>query len=449
MRREDLKKYNLPDAPGVYIFKNAKGRVQNAKLNDGVVYVGKATSLRDRVKSYFSKDLLQTRGGKVAAMVLEATKLEWIETDSVLEALILEANLIKKYTPVGNTRDKDNKSFNYVVITEEEFPRVVMVRGRELFAEKSVVGAMSNARHIFGPYPDGGALKEALRMVRKIFPFRDTCTPMGSNPIGAEQGRTLLKKYRVCFNKQIGLCPGVCDGTCTKKEYAMLVRNITLFFSGKKKELLKALEKDMKLCARSEDFESAARIRKQLYSLTHIRDVALIKKDAFGDGTHADVGVSDGGEINLYRIEAYDVAHISGTNTVGVMVVMEGGEIQKAEIRKFIIRTSKNDDLASLTELLTRRFRHSEWRAPHLVVIDGGETHIVHARGVLARLGVTAALVSVVKDDTHKARGLLGDQDALARYRDNILHLNAEAHAQAVKFHRTRRSRGLRVRRAR
>jgi excinuclease ABC subunit C len=418
MQRSDLSKYDLPDASGVYIF----------KCKTEVVYVGKATSLRERVKSYFGKDLLTTRGGKVAAMVLGATSLEWEETDSVLEALILEANLIKKYVPVGNTREKDNKSFNYVVVTEEDFPRVLIVRGG------SILGT-GDMREVFGPYPDGASLREALKLVRKIFPFRDSCMPphMYGGPTSV---------HRACFNRQLYLCPGVCDGTCSKKEYAQLVRNITYFFKGKKKELVRKLEKEMKAASKNEEFEVARTIQRQLKALVHIRDIALIKRE---DAVYRESAGGDftGLESGTFRVEAYDVAHISGTNTVGVMVVAEEEngkiQIQKAELRKFIIRTSGNDDLASLSELLTRRFKHPEWRYPNLVVIDGGETHIAHARGVLFKLGVTIPVVSVVKDDRHKARGVMGDDTLVARYSNDAIALNAEAHTQAVKFHRQRR----------
>jgi excinuclease UvrABC nuclease subunit len=430
MQKSDLAKYSLPDEPGVYIFKRTSE----------VVYVGKATSLRERVKSYFGNDLLTTRGGKVAAMVLGATNLEWEETDSVLEALILEANLIKKYIPVGNTREKDNKSFNYVVVTEEDFPRILIVRGRELFAGKVRVGKImlgtSDMREVFGPYPDGTSLREALKLVRKIFPFRDACEVANSD-------RLSLAKLRPCFNRQIYLCPGVCDGTCSKKDYAQLVRNVTYFFMGKKKELVRKLEKEMKVASRGEEFEVARTIQRQLKALAHIRDIALIKREdaVYKESAGGDFTALKGGR---FRIEAYDVAHISGTNTVGVMVVSEeeNGKMQtqKAELRKFIIRTSGNNDLASLAELLIRRFKHPEWRYPNLVVIDGGETHIAHARGILFKLGMsTIPVVSVVKDDKHKARGVIGDDVLVARYSNDAITLNIEAHTQAVTFHRARR----------
>src|SRR3989344_4995401 len=167
MQRPELKKFKLPDNPGVYFFK--KGRE--------ILYIGKAASLRDRVRSYFSSDLESGRGPAIVKMVTDATKISWLSTDSVLEALILEANMIKRYQPPANVDEKDNKSFNYLVITKENFPRVLVVRGRELFQKWN----NKDSKHVFGPFPAVLALRDAINIVRKIFPFRDSkCVPCGS-----------------------------------------------------------------------------------------------------------------------------------------------------------------------------------------------------------------------------------------------------------------------------
>ena len=192
-----MKKLNkkLPDHPGVYIFRGPKREI---------LYIGKATSLKSRVASYFRRNLMETRGPIIVGMVEVAKTVDFIETDSVLEALILEAHLIKKHQPSFNTKEKDNKSFNYVVITKEDFPRVMTMRGREL-GELNLKPNTSNLKAVFGPFPQGSVLREALKIVRKIFPFSDNCRP--------NQGKS-------CFNAQIGLCPGVCAGTISKAEYA-------------------------------------------------------------------------------------------------------------------------------------------------------------------------------------------------------------------------------------
>src|SRR3989344_3112944 len=180
MNLEQFKKKmkRMPDSPGVYFFlgKNKK-----------VLYIGKATSLRDRTRSYFAPDLHAVRSPLIAKMVVQAASIDWRETDSVLEALLLEASLVKEYKPKANTDLKDDKSFNYVVVTQEEYPRVLVVRGRELKIENSKL------KNIFGPFPHGLQLQQAMKLIRKIFPFRDKCTPGQSRP---------------CFNSQLGLCPG-------------------------------------------------------------------------------------------------------------------------------------------------------------------------------------------------------------------------------------------------
>lgn len=398
----------LPNNPGVYIFRGPKRTI---------LYIGKATSLRSRVASYFRRELIATRGPIIAGMVEAAKSVDFIETDSVLEALILEAHLIKKHQPPYNTKEKDNKSFNYVVITKEDFPRVMTMRGRELETK------LSEAKYSFGPFPQGSVLREALNIVRKIFPFRDKCKPVQGRP---------------CFDAQIGLCPGVCTGTITRTEYAKTIRRIKLFFEGKKKTLITGLDREMKAAAKNLKFEEAGRIKKMIFALNHIQDVALLKADfqrASSLNPHVSIPV---------RIEAYDVAHISGTNTVGVMVVLEDNEPKKSEYRKFKIKTSTNDDNASLREMLVRRLGHTEWQMPKLIVVDGGIAQVHTAEKVLSEQGIDIPVVGVVKDEHHKPKDFLVGKNsilkpALGIFDRAILLANNEAHRFAITYHRTLR----------
>lgn len=395
----------LPDRPGVYIFRGP---------SRAVLYIGKATSLRSRVASYFRRDLIATRGPILVGMVETAKSVDFIETDSVLEALILEAALIKKHQPIYNTKEKDNKSFNYVVITKENFPRVITMRGRELDTKSNEI------KYSFGPFPQGSVLREALAIVRKIFPFRDKCKPNSGKP---------------CFNAQIGLCPGVCSGTISKAEYSKTIRRIKLFFEGKKKTLVGGLEREMKVSAKNLKFEEAGKIKRMIFALNHIQDVALLKADfqrASSLNPHTSIPI---------RIEAYDVAHISGTNTVGVMIVLEDGEPKKSDYRKFKIKTSTNDDNASLKEILIRRLDHPEWQMPKLIVVDGGLAQVHTAEKVLGERGVDIPVVGVVKDEHHKPKDfLVGKKSrlmpALAIFDRAILLANSEAHRFAIGFHR-------------
>ncbi len=405
MKKEYLTTLQLPDTPGVYIFKDAQGK----KL-----YIGKATSLKSRVKSYFSKDLIDTRGERVVTMVEKSKVLDWHVTDSVLEALMLEAQLIKKFQPPYNVRERDNKSYNYVVITKETFPRVLIARGRELFATASPYQSGT----IYGPYPEGRNLKIALGIIRKIFPYRDTCTPESGKP---------------CFNAQIGLCPGVCAGTMQAAEYKLQIKHIAQFLSAKKKDILRDLKREQKTCIADEAFERAAKIQKTIFALEHIRDVALIKEDA--------VRMSDGGS---FRVEAYDISHTGGTEVVGVITTVVDGVVAKEGYRKFILKVQKNDDVGQLREIVMRRLKHSEWPLPDVFVADGGEPQ----RAALASLlpaHLQDKVVSVLKDEHHKPKDILGNPDYAVAHKKAILLANAEAHRFAIEFHRKRMRNRLRA----
>lgn len=426
--KKRLKK--LPDAPGVYFFLGT---------NKKVLYIGKATSLKDRVRSYFAPDLLETRGPLLVKMLQKAHTLDWRQTDSVLEALLLEAALIKSYKPPHNTDLKDDKSFNYVVITKEEFPQIRVVRGKELVKQHNPEGGstarlarglskfsaenlrtprgvdVAKPKHIFGPFPHGRQLREALKLIRRIFPYRD------------EKCRPGMK--RPCFNFELGLCPGTCVGSVSKQEYGRTIRHIVLLFEGRKKQLLAALNKEMRAAAREEEFEQAKELQRQLYALQHIQDVSLIKEEYR----------SPNARTSNTRIEAYDIAHLRGSSNVGVMVVVEDGEAAKSQYRKFTIRTAKpGDDTGALREVLSRRLGHDEWPLPRLIAVDGSSAQMNAARSVLAEYGMAIPVVGVVKDEKHRPRSISGDRELVAGRERDILLANAEAHRFAIGFHRNR-----------
>ncbi|TSC67915.1 MAG: Uncharacterized protein G01um101472_273 [Parcubacteria group bacterium Gr01-1014_72] len=416
MNRQSLQTIRLPDAPGVYFFMRGKT----------ILYIGKASSLRSRVHSYFADDLILTRGPRIVDMVTKATDVKVQKTDSVLEALLLEAELIKKHQPPYNTDGKDDKSYNCVTITDEDFPRVVVVRSREVDFS-SLQTNNFKLKTIFGPFPHGYELKEALKIIRRIFPYRDEkCMYHGARSMehGAWRGNK-----RGCFNYQIGLCPGVCVGAISRQEYARTIRRITLLFRGKKIALLRELSRDMREAAKRQEFERAGGLKRTLFALRHIQDVALMKRaGAEGHGALA----------RRYRIEAYDAAHLGGKSAVGVMAVVADGAPLPSEYRTFNIRGKGNDDVGSLTEILARRLRHPEWKFADLVVVDGGAPHVTAARRALALLGRTVPIVAVVKDERHKPKGILGLTPALKCHEREILLANAEAHRFSLKRHRTR-----------
>jgi len=414
MTRDHASVGKLPDSPGVYFFIGPKRNV---------LYVGKATSLRDRVRSYFSLDLIRTRGAHIVAMVEQAKRVEYRATDSVLEALILEAKLIKNFKPPYNTRDKDDKSFNYLVITTNEvYPRLLTVRGKDIERtlhelDRGVVGARLP---VYGPFPHATQFKEALALIRKIFPYYDTQKPV-----------TILREAndrKLRFNESIGVYPPA--GT-TPKEYARTIRHITLFFDGKKQQLLRALEKDMAKFARAQKFEEASIAKRQLFALRHINDVSLIRRSS-----------EERNGVETIRIEGYDVAHLSGKDMVGVMTVVEGGESVKKEYRTFTIRSiEKSNDTQALTEMLSRRLGHPEWPYPKLIVVDGGKAQLYAARAVLRTYGVQVPVVAVTKDERHRPRMLQGAVPQQSAHQREILLVNAEAHRFSLVLHKKKRAR--------
>lgn len=401
MKSQDLKKLNLPNAPGVYFWKKGSE----------ILYIGKATSLRDRVRSYFARDLITTRGPGIVDMVTIAETVTYEQTDSVLEALMLEANLIKKYQPKYNVKEKDNKSFAYVIITDELFPRVGVVRGRTLQVQKQLATFQVKIRYTFGPFPSHSSLLAGLRIVRKIFPYRDL---KSHNPAHDR------------FYQQLALSPDATDADA-QKIYTETIKNIVKFLQGNKKGVIKSLEKQMHDFAKKQQFEQANHVKKQLYALEHINDVSLIKRDFYDESID-----------NAFRIESYDIAHLSGGNTVGVMTVVENGYVDKSSYRKFKIKRLKEGsihDLASLGEVLERRFTHTDWKFPQLIVVDGGGTHYRHAEKILQSLKVIIPIVAVVKDERHRPKAIIGNETIIKQYKKEILLANSESHRFAIEYH--------------
>jgi excinuclease ABC subunit C len=405
MNKADLQKKKLPDTPGVYFFLGPKKKI---------LYIGKATSLRSRVRCYFTADIKEKRSELIEKMVVEAKTIEWTETDSVLEALILETNLIRTHKPLYNSRSKDDKSYNHLVITDEEFPRVLVVRGKDL-TEKFADG---DIKYHFGPFTSGSLFREALKIVRKLFKFYDTKNPVGT-------ATTRLDKGKIDFNRQIGLYPDV----QSKAEYARTLRHIKLFFQGKKHQIISELENEMMQLAKHEEFEAAQVLKNRIFALQHIHDIALIKADSriYRDDKRI-------------RIEAYDIAHMGGKDMVGVMTVLESNEPAKSEYRKFKIQTLDNaNDPAALKEVLTRRLKHPEWPLPQLIVVDGSTAQKNALELILRQHGMLIPVVGVVKDERHKPIRLIGQKKIIDDHKQAILLANAESHRFAIAYHREKK----------
>lgn len=424
--RNQVKK--LPINSGVYIFRDSRKTV---------LYVGKATNLRSRVNSYFTgKD---SRGERIFRMVEQIETIETIETDTVLEAVILEANLIKKYLPKYNIDRKDDKSFSYFAVTKEDFPRVVIVRETDLESgyRLQVTGDKGREKkharryaRTYGPYTSKGHMETVLKILRKIFPFH-------SGGGQTEKG---------CLYRQIGLCSGPYDGGITKEEYRKNIRNIEYVLRGQKRRLLGTLEKEMQASAKREDFEWAQTLRDQVFALKHIRDIALLTRD-LDPKSHSSNSFVPSSKFQVPRIEAYDISNISGEYAVASMVVFMNGEPKRSEYRKFKIKSVKGtNDIAMMREVLARRLRHDEWKKPDMIVLDGGKGHLNMAEKLWGMLAVNIPLLAIAKGPTRKKVDLYSSKKFpphpdLLKNKLLLEHLREEAHRFAIGYHRNLRGR--------
>lgn len=411
MIRQDFDKLNFPENPGVYFWKDTEGNI---------LYIGKATSLRDRVRSYFSNDVIKTRGPHIVDMVFRSHTVTYQETMNVLEALILEANLIKKYKPYYNTKEKDDKSFNCVVVTKEVFPQVFLVREKDINTKDKTVRPPKSTKLVpydvvFGPYPNGSAIREALQLLRRIFPFRDIASS---------------KKDNAVFYRQIGLAPDISSKEA-KDSYKKTISRLKLILQGKLQPLIAGLKKEMMQLAKKENFEEAEDIKQKIFALEHIKDISLIKRDLVRSA-------------DTFRIEAYDIAHISGKQMVGVMTVVEDATSRKSDYRKFIVRGfDKANDPGALREIMTRRFAHPEWPYPQVIVVDGNDIQVNVAKEVLKSLDLDISIVAITKDERHRPKAVTGKKDIVETHKYALLLANNEAHRFAITFHKARRKKAF------
>ncbi|MFA6459116.1 MAG: GIY-YIG nuclease family protein [Candidatus Paceibacterota bacterium] len=401
MLRQKLTKLDIPDNSGIYIFRDAKKRP---------LYIGRATSLHDRTLSYFSPDIIETRGPRIVDMVTKAVGITWQETSSVLEAIFLESALIKKYQPYYNVDERDDKSSLYLIITNEEWPRVFLERVRDYDQKKEQGVLPYDVKHCFGPFLHTGLIKEALKILRRLFPFRDK---KANDP-----------KHEA-FYRALGRSPER-DSDRDREQYQKTIDHLVLFFQGKKNQLQRDLEREMKEYVKKLEFEEADKAKKLIYALDHINDIALLKRDLRQNA-------------RPFRIEAYDIAHMGGTNVVGAMVVLTDGQLDNSQYRKFKISEERSHDIAGLAEVLSRRLNHTEWQYPDLIVLDGNEVQKAAAEAVLKARRIGIPVVAVTKDDKHKADRLIGNDELIKEYKLDIIALNAECHRFAIAYHRQRR----------
>lgn len=320
-----------------------------------MIYVGKATDLYHRVSSYFSGS---PDYPKTAALVENTRSLQTIEVLSELEALILEANLIKKYLPQYNIRLTDDKDYLYIKITKEEFPRIITARKSEL----------KGALEFFGPLPSSRIIKSTLKKLRRIFPW---C----ANPY----------HKRPCFYYHLGLCPGPCAGKINQQDYRKIINSFSKFMQGKKDELVDSLQQEMTEYSQKLEFEKAQQIKKMLDGLEYLlqpnRVDAYLENPNFLEDQNRlaleELQKELGLKILPSRIECYDISNIGGQLAVGSLVVLTEGDIDKKWYRKFKIRLEgRPNDAGMIAEILRRRVKHKEWPIPDLILVDGGRGQV-------------------------------------------------------------------------
>ncbi|RMD59054.1 excinuclease ABC subunit UvrC [Candidatus Parcubacteria bacterium] len=405
-----VKSLPLPESPGCYQFLNSGGQV---------IYVGKAANLKKRVLSYWRSGIHHPPAKN--AMLKQVAEVKVIETESEIEALLLEANLIKKLQPSFNIVLRDDKRHIYIHLsTEDKIPGLFLVR------------RLGKSGKYFGPFVSKKAVEEALRAIRKIWPFCLARKP----------------QKRPCFYYQINRCLGVCVGLISRREYLrQVIKPIELFLTGRKSKIIKDWQKEIRVLQKQGEYDKAENLQRQLDNmnqvLAHTKILSLLDKYATDV---VEVAKLLGLKRIPKRIEGYDISNIFGQEAVGAMVVFEEGEPAKNEYRRFKIKNSSGGDVAMLREMLERRFANN-WPLPDLIIIDGGKAQLNMAEKVLKKNRLHIPLLAVAK-----GRGLRSaaapdkiffpqqESPLELSLHSPVLHLvkrvRDEAHRFAISYHR-------------
>jgi excinuclease ABC subunit C len=343
-KRLEEKLKNLPKDPGVYFHKNASGEI---------IYVGKAAILRNRVRQYFQAS--RNRDPKTEALVEEIVDTDWMVVESELEALFLEAEMIRRYMPQYNILLRDDKAMSYIRIDyDSDFPTVGTTRR-----------PLDDGARYYGPYFSTYGVRQALKLLRRIFPFAT---------------RRIPGQKRATLHYHLGLDPGLEEGKTSLEDYRKNLRKLIAVIEGRRNSIIKEIEKDMKHAAKAQEFELAAKLRNQLSALENLGKQVIFSDKEFLDISkdHALNELVDVLSLEGFprRIEGYDISHMQGTNVVASMVVFTNGVSDKGEYRKFKTRKEHNNDFYNMNETITRRLSEKNvkaWGKPNLFLIDGGK----------------------------------------------------------------------------
>ncbi len=438
MNLKKVKELNIPTRPGSYQYYDKSGKI---------IYVGKAANLRSRVLSYWRESSVLAPDKQL--MLSEIKEIKWIETDTEIEALLLEANLVKRYQPEYNIMLRDDKRYAYIKISiEDQWPRVFLTR------------EIAKQGKYFGPFLSAESVKEVLKIIRYIWPFR-SCATMPK---------------RACLYYRIGKCPGMCEFPVSREEYLKTINEIDKFLQGKRKEVEKNLQSSIinlqsqinKLSGGETRQKLEERLQAYQYRLFNLEKVLANSRIlTVGEKYAADV-IELAKTLNLpkipARIEGYDISNIFGKEAVGSMVVFAEGEPDKNEYRKFTIRgvagaQSKGDDTGMLKEVLERRFHNrptpenggAGWPMPDLIIIDGGKGQLNAGLVILKKFKFNIPIIAISKGEglrsAHAPDKIFFPgmkTPLLLPLASPSLHVikrvRDEAHRFAISFHRQRRS---------
>ncbi len=362
---------SFPTTPGVYLMKDGLGRV---------IYVGKAVNLRSRAGSYFTAAAAVDR--RTAELVTEIQDIDYVETDSEVDALLLEARLIKDVQPRFNSELKDDKTFPYLQITtREDFPRVEFTRTPQ-----------STGVKLYGPFTSAKKLRGTIAVLQKIFRFR-TCT------LDIEENDERWRWFRPCLLASINQCTAPCNLRVSKEEYRNDIRKLRLFLDGGKARLLTELEKSMKQASLELKFEKAARIRDEIRALKDLNLRGDLEEHAQPEVFYIDPKKGMAGlkrvfklDGNPRRIEGVDIAHLQGGETVASLVQFIDGLPFKHGYKRYKIRTVEGvDDFGSIREVVSRRFRRLSEEGesfPDILLIDGGRGQLNAAMEAMQQIGI-------------------------------------------------------------
>lgn len=414
---------SLPSKPGVYLFRDQ---------SNNILYVGKAKDLKKRVSSYFLKG---AHDAKTTQLVQNISSVDHITVSSEIEAFLLEAELIKKHKPYYNIKFIDDKTYPYIMVSRDAVPYVALVRKKNI-----------KRGDLFGPYPDAGAAKTVLKVLRKIFPYQS------------------VKNHskRKCLYYHLGLCPCVPAVPENAAQYKKNISNLKRFLKGQTKQVIQNLQKEQKNKITKEDFEDAGNIQKQIDAINLVtsetydpflylnRPNLNVERERQENESLRLLLISHGLNLPvLNRIECYDISNFQGSQATGSMTVFINGTADKSKYRKFRIKKLKTpNDFAMHQEVMGRRLKHAEWGMPDLMIIDGGKGQVSSILAVMAHYKSKIPVIGLAKKfETLVIPFYNGNKIEFQEVR--VPHSNPainlarrirdEAHRFAINYHRTLR----------